>query len=131
MTTENTREALLVLAGNVAANVPNARPYTRLARGIEASPAALFDAMCADGMARAVVWCPASGSYSALVDSCPYADQHVTHYEVIPPEPPHVHEWLVLAACSGFHMTVDLICNTGDCSEKRTVPNRLPLEIPS
>jgi len=51
------------------------------------------------------------------------------YYVVVQPKP-HVHDWKVLSKGRGFHMTVDLICNTGDCDERRTVPNRLPIEPP-
>lgn len=53
---------------------------------IEANPAALLNAMVADGMARAVVWCPAFHCEPADAD-CEYADRHFTRYEVVSPEP--------------------------------------------
>ena len=59
---------------------------------VAANPAALFDAMVADGMARAVVWCPVH-RWEVLnerhgTDRCTHADQHVTRYEVVLPKPP-------------------------------------------
>ena len=131
MSTENTCKALI--KANWEGSHGGGRSFIQSqASGIEANPTAILEAMVADGMVRAVVWCSENQqTYVGLGHHCLHASRHVIRYEVVPPEPPHVHEWRVLAACSGFHMTVDLICNTGDCSEKRTVPNRLPLEIPT
>jgi hypothetical protein len=79
---------------------------------VAADPTPLFDAMVADGMLEVA-----------------NEMAHVSEWTYRIPKP-HVHEWKVLSMGRGFHMTVDLICNTGDCDERRTVPNTLPIEIP-
>lgn len=75
MTTENTRKALQ--NGARESGIGSGYPYSCASTGIEANPSLLLEAMVEDGMLRAVLR---------------YEGQSA-RYEVIPPEPPHVHEW--------------------------------------
>ena len=108
MTTDNTRKALI---DGVKGSYPmTLNILAAVAEDIEADPAVLLDAMVDDG----------------ILETSFHPNGSI--YYRIPK--PHVHEWKVLSMGRGFHMTVDLICNTGDCDERRTVPNTLPIEIP-
>ena len=99
---------------------------------VAANPAALFDAMVADGMARAVVWCPVHNRDEAPERNlCRSAGITVTRYEVVPPEPPHVHEWSVCSLHTG-EQTVKVRCEcTETHHETRIVSATLPIEEPS
>ena len=82
MTVENTRKAL------EAIGIADWLMQSYL-DGIEANPARLLDAMVAEGMVRAVVWCPVHNRDEAPERNlCRSAGITVTRYEVVPPEPP-------------------------------------------
>jgi hypothetical protein len=95
-----------------------------IAEAIIADPQWHIDALVAAGVLRPARTVSVGGSGSISV-TWPNA------YEVAPPKPPHVHSWRVVAMGREFQMTVELICNTGDCGERRRVPNRLPIEVPA
>lgn len=124
MTTENTRKALQ--NGARKSGYGSGAPYSCASIGTEANPALLLDAMVDDGMLRVVVWCPnrlLNHADELLAAKC--SDRHVTRYEVIPPEPPHVHDWKVLRSISSSVVRIDCTCK-----EWMDVSATLPINIP-
>lgn len=80
-----------------------------MANGVAINPTLLLEAMVKDGM---------------LMES----RGGPCWYRVIPPEPPHVHEWHALGVNTSAG-TVVLQC-TG-CTERRSASAKLPIEIPN
>lgn len=135
MTAENTRKAIQkAYSAHLGLTMGWADDA---ASGIEANPSALLDAMTADGMARAVVWCPVH-RWEVLnerhgTDRCTHDDQHIIRYEVIHSEPPHVHEWQVTGMTTGVGVRIRCTAMRGKqpCTERGDVSAILPIEIPS
>ena len=107
MAIENTRKALENVARRSSTS-PLGRSYDCASIGIEADPTLLLEAMVKDGMLR-----------ESRGGPC--------WYEVIQPEPPHVHEWKVIH--SEPH-SLTLECTVGESYHQLDVPNRLPIEMP-
>ena len=86
--------------------------------------------------ARAFVWCPWIEVDAHRGSDCPHADQHVTRYEVVPPEPPHEHEPVPYNIHAGTYRSGEAV--TGEITRKcatccewlASVPVKFPITLP-
>jgi hypothetical protein len=84
-----------------------------IADAILADPQSHIDALVAAGVLERATWTGIQGD---------------AYFTVVPPQPPHVHDWFVIRVVNTNE--VELCCSNLGCGERRVVSNRVPLKVP-